>query len=278
MSLVALGNVTRFLDQVYLSLLAAMAVLPTTSYAEKRLKFGPVLVVPLLFLAVAGAFVGQREIAGWHHTFYAKALGERIFQPGENNRFATRRMMLLLGEHTDKGISLEPYASILLRDHIASYTNLSLRIDHERLAGEYRQKALETAERYLATFPYDSQNHMIVATRLGVSNEKAMGHIGKAIELDPGNLQLYKYLDGIALPAGKFEEAMTYYEFYVPRFYNENMIQDYAYLGQQANLEQRAIDTLGRIDLSVRFAPGTAQYDAAKEKIARLVTALQTSQ
>lgn len=76
---------------IYLALLTAMAVFPDSSRSERRVAFGPMLVVPLLLLAVVGGYVGQREIAGWHHTFYAKALGERIFQPGENNRFATRR-------------------------------------------------------------------------------------------------------------------------------------------------------------------------------------------
>jgi len=260
---------------IYLAMVAAMASFSLSSKAEKRVAFGPVVFVVLLILSVVGAYFGQREISAWNHTFQAKALGERIFQPGDNNPYATRRMKLLLGQLTDDGISLEPYAPILLRDHIASYTNLSLTIDHERLAGEYRQKALDAAERYLGTFPYDSQNHMIVATRLGVPNEMAMEHIGKAIAQDPGNLQLYEYLKGIALPAEQFEEALTYYEYYIPRFFNQKVNEDYAYIGKQAKQEERVINTLSGIDLSRKFTPGSAEYNAARKRLDQLVDDLQ---
>ncbi len=102
-----------------------------------------------------------------------------------------------------------------------------------------------------------------------------MEHIGKAIAQDPGNLQLYEYLKGIALPAEQFDEALTYYEYYIPRFFNQKVNEDYAYIGKQAEQEERVINTLSGIDLSRKFTPESAEYDAAKKRLDQLLDDLQ---
>jgi hypothetical protein len=256
---------------IYLALLSATGSFPLPSRAEKHLALSPAVWAVLLLLSGVGTYFGYREISGWHHSFLAKAIGEKVFQPGGDNRFSTTEMKLLLARHTDEGMRLEPYAPSLLSTHIITYTNLSLATDQQQLADEYRKKALEAAKRHLAMFPYDSRIHMIVGTRLQVPDEMAIEHIGKAIALDPANLQLYEDLKNIALPAKQFDKALTYYEYYIPRFFNQKMNQDYARIGMQAQQAERVINTLARIDLSRKFTPGSAEYSAAKKTLAKLI-------
>ena len=116
---------------------------------------------------------------------------------------------------------------------------------------------------------------MIVATSLQVPNEIAMEHIGKAIALDPGNLQLYEYLRDIAFPAEKFAQALTYYEYYIPRFHNQRMNEEYAYIGKRAKQEGRVINTLAGFDLTREFTAGSAEYNAARKRLDQLVDELQ---
>ncbi|MFC1778369.1 O-antigen ligase family protein [Pseudomonadota bacterium] len=260
---------------IYLAMIAAMASLSLSLKAEKRVAFGPAAFVVLLLSSVVSTYIGYREISGWNHAFLARALGEAVFKPGENNPYATRRIMLALAKLTEKSMELEPYAPRLLTDYIITYNFLAQQIGHERLAAEYRSKSFDIAKRYLATSPYDGHIHKIVATSLQVPTKTAMEHIGKAIALDPGNLQLYEYLRGIAFPAEKFAQALTYYEYYIPRFYNQRMNEEYAYIGKKTKQEERVINTLSRIDLSRKFAPGSGEYTAARKRIDELLDDLQ---
>jgi len=262
---------------VYLGLLSAMASFSLSAKAERRVAFSSVVFAILLLLSVVGSYFSYRELSGWSHGFLAKAIGEKVFQPGENNPYANSRMMLLLAQHTDKAMEMEPYAPTLLRDSIITYTNLSLKTGDQKLADTYRNKALETALRHLSMSPYDSKTHMIVASWLQVPNEMAMEHIGKAIALDPANLQLFEQLKSIALPARQFDQALSYYEYYIPRFFNQQIHEDYAYFGMQANQQERVINTLSSIDLTRRFTPGSSEYETAKKKLDLLIEELQSS-
>jgi len=262
---------------IYLALLAAIASFSLPSRVEKRLVFGPVLLVAFLLLSITGAYFGYREISAWNHGFAAKAIGEKVFQPVDENPFATRRNMLMLAQHADRSMELQPYATELLRDNITNYTNLSLTIDHERLAETYRQKALEAAMRYLSASPNDSLIHMIVATRLQLPPEMAMEHLGKAIALDPANEQLYESLKGIGLPNQYHDQMLTCYEYFIPRFFNQKINQEYAYVGQQAKQEERVINTLGRIDLSRNFTPDSSEYEQAQKDLQQLIQVLEGS-
>lgn len=260
---------------IYLGLLSAMASFTLSSKAEKRIAFNPAVLSVLLLISVVGAYFSYREISAWNHGFLAKAIGEQVFKPGDSNPYATRRIMLLLAQHTDEALRLEPYASSLLRDSIITYTNLSLTIDHERLAETYRKQALDAAMRHLSMWPNDSKIHMIVATRLQVPNEMAIEHIGKAIALDPANIQLYEYLKSFTLPTEQFDLALSYYEYYIPRFFNPKMNGDYASLGKQANQRGRVMGNLRRIDLARHFTLGSAEYEEANNKFEQLIEDLQ---
>ena len=233
--------------------------------------------VPLLLLSLVGTYFSGRSISGWHQAYLAREIGQKVFQPGDNNRFATQRMMLLLAKHTDAAMDLEPYALDLLRDHIVTYANLSVRIKNPQLANEYQDKAFEAAMRFLSMSPYDINTHRVVAAVLQVPDKMAMEHIGKAIALDPANLSLYEDLKRIALPAKQFDQALSYYEYYIPRFYNQKMNEDYAYIGKQAKQEERVINTLGSIDLSKQFTPGSAEIKAAEQNLEQLIEELQHS-
>lgn len=260
---------------VYLALLAAMASFSLSSKAEKRVAFSHAICAILLLTSVVSTYFSYREISGWNHAFFAKALGEKVYQPGDNNRWATREMMLLGARHIDESMRLEPYAPILLHDNILHYTNLSLMLGDEKLADKFRIKALEAAVRHLKMSPYDSKIHMVVATRLQVPNKIAMEHIGKAIALDPANLQLYENMKSIASLTKQFDKALSYYEYYIPRFLNQKINEDYAYIGKQARQEERVINTLGRIDLTRRYTLGSAEYGAEKKKLEQLIEDLQ---
>ena len=260
---------------VYLGLLSAVASLSLSSKAEKRMAFNPAVFATLLLLSVIGTYFGYREISGWHHASLAKVIGQMVFLSGDNNPYANRENMLLLAEHTDKAMSLEPYAPILLRDSFLSYTDLSLKIGDEKLAEIFRNKALETAKRHLSMSPNDIYTHKIVATRLQVSNDVAMEHIGKAIELNPDDLQLYEYIKSFTLPTKQFNQALTYFEYYIPRFYNQKMNEDYAHIGKQAKQEERVIDILASIDLSRKYSLGSVEYAAEKKKLEQLIEDLQ---
>jgi tetratricopeptide (TPR) repeat protein len=262
---------------VYLGLLSAMASIPLSSKAEKRVAFKPVVFVILLLLSVVGAIFGYREVTGWHQSSIAKVISQSIFQPADNNPYLNRPNMLLLAQHTDKAMDLEPNAPILLRESILAYTNLSLQIDHERLSEKYRKQALETALRYLRNTPNDIFTNMLVATRLQVPSEQAIKHIGKAIALNPDDLQLYEDLKSIALPTRQFEEMLSYYEYYIPRFYNQKMNEEYAYLGRQDNQQERVINVLSSFDLARRFTPGSSEYSAAEKKLEQLIESLKRS-
>ena len=200
-----------------------------------------------------------------------------LFPAGGESKLANRNNLLLLGKHTDEAMRLEPNSPILLRESILAYTNVSLTIDHERLAGEFRQKAHETAMRHLSMSPNEIFIHKIVATRLQVPEEEALEHIGKAIALNPDDLELYEDLKRIVLPTKQFDKALNYYEYYIPRFYNQKMNMDYVYLGTQTNQQQRVIDNLSRIDLSRKFAPDSSEFKAAEKNLSQSINQLQRS-
>ena len=260
---------------IYLGLLSAMASIPLSSKPEKRLAFNPIVFTILLLLLVAGATFGYREVTAWHQSSIARVISQSIFQPADNNPYLNRANMLMLAKHTDEAMDLEPYAPILLRESILAYTNLSLKIDHERLSEKYRKQALETALRHLGMSPNEIFIHMIVATRLQVPNEQAIEHIGKAIALNPDDLQLYEDLKSIALPTRQFDKMLSYYEYYIPRFYNQKMNEEYVYLGRQDNQQERVINVLGSIDLTRRFTPGSSEYNAAEKSLKQLIESLK---
>ncbi len=261
---------------IYLALLAAISSFSLPQEASKQLAFGPAIVMVLAVLAITGAYFGKRELSAWNHGFLAKALGERVFQQGGNNPYATQRFKLILAENVDESYKREPWAPDLNRDNIISYTNLSLFIDHERLAETYRQKALDAALSHLKSSPHDSHIHVVVATRLGVSADMAIEHIGKAIELDPANLVLFEYMKSITVPAREYEKAMTIYEFYISRFFNQKVNEDYAYFAKQAKMEDRAVDRLTDIDLSRHLKKGSDEYDKAEKSLSELIQRLKS--
>jgi len=260
---------------VFLGLLSAMASVPSSSKPEKRMAFNPLVLSVLLLISISGGAFGYRAVTGWHQSSIAKVISQSIFQPPENNQYLNRANMLLLAKHTDEAMRLEPYAPALLRESILAYTNLFLRIDHERLSEKYRKQALETALRHLSMSPNEIFIHKIVASRLLVSDEEAIDHIRKAISLNPDDLQLYQNLKNIALPAEQFDKMFSIYEYYVPRFYNQKMNEEYAYLGRQTNQQKRVIDVLGSIDLTKRFKSGSSEYSAAEKSLKQLITGLQ---
>ncbi|MFC1778301.1 O-antigen ligase family protein [Pseudomonadota bacterium] len=200
---------TPMLSGVCVGLLAAMAVIPLSPKPEKRWTPGPAVYAMLLLVSVSSVYISYREALGWHHGSIAKGLNYKVFQPEENNPWATKELRLLMAQHIDEALRLEPYAPIMMRANIMAYSKLAVNISDEQLADEYRTKALNTALRYLKMWPYDSRIHMVIATRLSVPNEMAMEHIGKAIALDPGNLQLYDHLNSIAAPSKQFDQALS---------------------------------------------------------------------
>ena len=102
-----------------------------------------------------------------------------------------------------------------------------------------------------------------------------MEHIGKAIALDPGNLQLYDHLYNIAAPSKQFDQALSLLEFYIPRFYNQLMNKNYAYFGIMAKQEERVINTLRSVDLTRHFAEGSAKYAEEKRIREQLIAKLK---
>ena len=60
----------------------------------------------LVLFTLAGAYLGYRELAAWHHGFVAKAIGGYIFRQEADNPLQNERNMLLLAQNADKSNEL----------------------------------------------------------------------------------------------------------------------------------------------------------------------------
>ncbi len=88
-------------------------------------------------------------------------------------------------------------------------------------------------------------------------------------------MKLYEYLKIISLRTKQFDKALLHYENYFSRFFDEKMMDTYAYLGEKGKQRERAIHTLRNIDLAKHYEMGSVEYKSVKLKLEALIEDLR---